>query len=47
MPASPRGSLEDLDDFDAMESKRAEQSNSFKDPSVVGACPDESLVRAV
>jgi hypothetical protein len=36
MPASPRGSREDLDDLDTARSERAERSKSLEDPGVVG-----------
>lgn len=44
VPASPRGSRKNLDDLGTMRSKRAEQGNSLKDPSVVGASADTSCI---
>jgi hypothetical protein len=44
VPASPRGSREDLDGIDIMRSQLGEQGSSLKDPGVVRACADMPLV---
>lgn len=45
VPASPRGSGEDLDHLDIARDEGAEQNPPLDDPGIVGACQQTALIR--